>query len=61
MPRRRRRPAPRPWTAEEDARLREIMAIGLCNEFWSTALPDRSFGEIVERRLDLAVPIAPLL
>lgn len=43
------RPTPRPWTAEEDARLREMLSVGLSNEFWTAQLPGRTFGEITER------------
>lgn len=48
----------RPWTPEEDATLVEIMTIGLANDFWSLALPDRRFGDIAERRIELGVKLA---
>lgn len=51
----------RPWTPEEDRRLGEMMAVGLSSDFWSTALPERSFGEIAERRLELKPETAALL
>jgi hypothetical protein len=37
------------------------MQIGLASEFWPQALPGRTHGDVCERRLDLQVPIAPLL
>lgn len=62
MRRRRRTPAPsRPWSPEEDDKLRNITAIGLANDWWHLALPDRSFHEITDRRLELQLPRAPLL
>jgi hypothetical protein len=64
MRRRRPRPQPRPfaealpWTPSEDAVLTEISAIGLANDFWPLALPNRRFGEIAERRVELGVKLA---
>ncbi len=63
---RRRHPKPRPqpiaerrpWTPEEDATLAEIMTIGLANDFWPLALPNRRFGDIAERRIELGVKLA---
>ncbi|KPL67382.1 hypothetical protein SZ64_04245 [Erythrobacter sp. SG61-1L] len=49
-----RRPAPAPWTPEEDDKIREITRIGLGSHFYESALPGRSFSEIIERRLQLA-------
>lgn len=60
--RRRRRPPPlRPWTAAEDALLRQMVADGLSCDGWAAMLPGRSFGEIAERRLDLGLKPARLL
>jgi hypothetical protein len=43
----------RPWTAEEDAEVIAIANCGVNSWAWQTNLPDRSFGEIAERRLEL--------
>jgi hypothetical protein len=48
----------RPWTPDEDAVLAEIMAIGLANDFWPLALPDRCFGDVAERRIEWGVKLA---
>ena len=53
--------APRPWSPDEDARLREICAIGLTSDAWPNAIPGRTCGEIAARRLDLQLELAPLL
>ena len=53
--------AKRPWTPDEDDRLREMVAVGLSSDFWSSAFPDRSFGEIAERRLELNSKMAELI
>jgi hypothetical protein len=45
--------APAPWSAEEDARLADMVRCGLASEFWKDSLPGRRFGEILERRLTL--------
>lgn len=58
---RRQRVESRPWTAEEDDKLREINEIGLIAEYWRYALPDRTHHEICERRLDLGIrPAKPI-
>jgi len=51
----------RPWSPEEDEALAEICSIGLASDFWRLALPDRRFGDIVDRRRDLGLKMAPLL
>jgi hypothetical protein len=35
-----------------------MIAIGLSSDYWHLEFPDRRFGDIAERRLDLAVPAA---
>lgn len=46
-----------PWTPTEDAALTSIATMGLCTTFSSeayrNALPDRRYGEVLERRLEL--------
>lgn len=62
--RRRRRhagPPPRPWTPEEDAKLREINELGLCHEWWHFAIPNRGLHEMFDRRLELGIKMAELL
>jgi hypothetical protein len=49
----RNRPTPPPWTAEEEAELIQMCRIGLSCDFYKTALPDRQFGDILEKRLTL--------
>lgn len=65
MPRRSRRTPqlvePKPWTAEEDASLADICRIGLSSDYWTMAIPGRSFGEIAERRHDLKLELKPLI
>ncbi|QJU59845.1 hypothetical protein HL653_20730 [Sphingomonas sp. AP4-R1] len=64
MRRSRRRPAwppSRPWTPDEDRTLVELCQIGATCDIWKTVFPDRRFGEVAERRLDLRPPLAPLL
>jgi hypothetical protein len=58
MPRRKRRPPPRPWTPDEDRRLSAMIRLGLSCDYWHIEFPDRRFGEIAERRLDLNIPRA---
>lgn len=54
MKRRSRANPPRlPWTPEEESKLIEIASIGLDSAFWHLALPNRRFGEIADRRLEL--------
>jgi hypothetical protein len=48
----RRAPAS-PFTAAEDAELVRMVACGLASDFWHIGLPDRPFGEIADRRLQL--------
>jgi hypothetical protein len=48
----RRAPAA-PFTPAEDAELARMVACGLASDFWHLGLPDRPFGEIAERRLQL--------
>lgn len=62
MKRRRRRPPPsRPWTPEEDEKLREINEIGLVHELWQFALPDRGIHEMFDRRMELGIKPAELI
>lgn len=51
--RRTKRPPTAPFTEAEDAKVVEITQIGLSSDLWHLALPERTFGEIVERRLQL--------
>lgn len=45
---------PRPiWTAEEDQRLIDVASAGLCGTQWDGLFPDRKFGDIAERRMEL--------
>lgn len=57
MKRRRRpaRPPARPWTPEEDAKLREVNDIGLRVEYWQLALPERRESEMLNRRHELGL------
>lgn len=50
-----------PFTADEDRRLREIVALGVGVDYWETSFVGRSLSELMERRLDLAIPPAALL
>lgn len=62
VPRRKRARLPcRTWTADEDKKLIELCRIGATSDLWKTVFPDRRFGEVAERRLDLRPPLAPLL
>lgn len=56
MRRRRARPQLRPWSDDEDQRLRFMLGCGLAADFWKTEFPDRRFGEVLERRLELRIP-----
>lgn len=44
---------PEPWTEAEDERVIDIANCGVALCFAMDFLPDRTFGEIVERRLQL--------
>lgn len=45
---------PRPaWTAEEDARLIDMASAGLCGTQWEAIFPERRFGDVAERRMEL--------
>jgi len=59
--RRRARPPSRPWTPEEDAKLREINEIGLSVDWWDLAIPDRGVHEMIDRRLELGIKPAKLI
>jgi hypothetical protein len=71
MPRRRRHrtSAPvgiaRPFTPDEDKELVAAARCGLAVEFYSAAIPGRTTGELLERRLQLReageLELAPLL
>lgn len=47
----RRRQYPKAWTPEEDKALADMIRCGLSVDYY--ALPGRSFGEILDRRLEL--------
>lgn len=49
----RRKPAPLPWTEDEDARLADMIQCGLCVDFYPVGLPSRPLGDMLERRLQL--------
>ena len=51
--RRRARPPAAPFTLDEDAELKQMVRIGLSCDYYRIGLPDRGFGEILERRLQL--------
>ncbi len=57
MKRRRRpaRPPARPWTPDEDAKLREVNDIGLRVEYWQLALPERLESEMLNRGYELGL------
>lgn len=51
---RRRRSAPlAPFTAQEDAELAQMVRCGLSCDYYRSHLPGRTFGEILDRRLQL--------
>lgn len=47
------RPIPAPWTQAEEAELIQMCRCGLSCDYYKTALPNRTFGEILEKRLSL--------
>jgi hypothetical protein len=52
----RRGPQPlerQPWTPDDDAKLIDMVRIGLCVDYYGPSFPDRRFGDILERRLEL--------
>ena len=51
--RRRARTQAAPFTLEEDAELKQMVRIGLSCDYYKLGLPDRGYGEILERRLQL--------
>jgi len=55
MIRRRRqpRPLPAPWSPDEDAKLADMVNLGVTTEAWPVQFPARRFGEVLERRLEL--------
>jgi hypothetical protein len=58
MARRRRNPQrvrqqARPWAPDEERLLIDAVSCGLSSYFWRYAFPDRQFGEIADRRLEL--------
>ena len=59
--RRRARQPTRPWTLEEDEKLREVNEIGLCCEYWHFALPERGVHEMLDRRMELGIKPAALI
>lgn len=54
-------PPSRPWTPEEDAQLHEINRIGLVDDLWHFAIPDRTLHEMYDRRLELGIRPAELI
>lgn len=42
-----------PWSADEDARLIEMASVGLCGTQWEAIFPDRRWGDVAERRMEL--------
>lgn len=55
------RPPSREWTPEEDAKLREVNELGLVDDLWHLAIPDRLPIEMYERRMVLGIKPAPLI
>lgn len=58
MPRKRKREPWPDWTPEDDAKLREMVTIGLSVDYYKLGLPHRHFGDILDRRLTLGIPRA---
>jgi hypothetical protein len=44
---------PPPFSAEEDAEIVRMTECGLSSEHWPVALPGRTVGQILARRLEL--------
>ena len=42
-----------PWSDDEDGQLIEVAQAGLCCTKWDAIFPDRRFGDIAERRMEL--------
>lgn len=66
----RRRSKPRrapsaPFSPDEDAKLKDMMSCGLAVDFYRLGCPDRSLGELLDRRLVLRetgqARLAPLI
>ncbi len=49
----RKRPPRRPWSPDEDDALADMLSCGLAVEFWQHELPERDFGDILQRKLEL--------
>lgn len=47
------RPAPSPWQPEEEAELIQMARCGPSVDYYKTALPNRTLGDILEKRLQL--------
>lgn len=47
------RPAPSPWTPDEEAELANMCRCGLSVDYYKTALPRHDFGTILEKRLTM--------
>lgn len=48
-----KRPIPQPWSKEEEEKLQEISRIGLTCDCWKSVFPDRTFGDVAEKRLTM--------
>ncbi len=42
-----------PWSDEEDQRLIDMAQAGLCGTQWVAIFPDRKWGDLAERRMEL--------
>ncbi|WP_225205073.1 hypothetical protein [Novosphingobium huizhouense] len=47
------RPLAVPFTPQEDEALCQMVRVGLSCDYWQAQLPGRTFGELLERRMDL--------
>ena len=50
-----------PWTEAEDAKLRDMIELGLSDDFWTVGLPSRTLREMLDRRLELGIKPAKLI
>lgn len=48
-----KRPVPQPWSPEEEKQLQDACRAGLSCDYWKTVFPDRTFGDVAEKRLTM--------